>query len=176
MHAFLRYSTYLYLLVLCILLWFSVSICHCSSGKTRRIRRPHLSSIFGRVGKSAKRHGVHGPSFIPTSTSTPYIPNRKSGDKNIVANQIPHEERERRIADDAASNLSKVSITADINTSASALPEFRVPVAPPRNRNRTDRALSLTYFPQNATKSWFHFFQKSSTSAAYVLWCDVIIM
>lgn len=133
-------------------------------------RRRRLSALFGRVGKAARRQSLlMSASFFPSSSSTPRQatsslkqrpPDSSSLSSDTASAATPRLQRTTsggttgNARDDALSEQSKIWLTSESLKNSS---EFRVPVAPPRNRTRQNRAVSLNSLSVKQ-KRWFFFY------------------
>uniref|UniRef100_A0A0R3RTW5 Mitochondrial fission regulator 2 n=1 Tax=Elaeophora elaphi TaxID=1147741 RepID=A0A0R3RTW5_9BILA len=120
-------------------------------------RRHRLSALFGRVGKAARRQSLlMSASFFPSTTSTPRIA-LSSGKQQLISdssdrlhNKSPAicattSRLQRSASDTVARNAmggnGDVFVQSGMSQTTES-PEFRIPVAPPRNRGRCNQVIS----------------------------------
>lgn len=133
--------------------------------ETRFGRRYRLSALFGRVRKAARRQSLlMSASFFPSTTSTPRI-GLSSIKQQLLADNSDRLRNRSPTACATASCLqgfSSDTVTVDGSgdvfvhsdiSQATDSPEFRIPVAPPRNRGGCNRVISLNSVA-SGRKSW----------------------
>ncbi|VDK77687.1 unnamed protein product [Litomosoides sigmodontis] len=135
-------------------------------------RKHRLSALFGRVRKAARRQSLlMSTSFFPSTTSTPRIAvssvkeqlvdnSNRLRDKSPVTcattSCLRHSSSDtvaRNATDDNGDEFTEPDISRTTESS-----EFRIPVAPPRNRGRCNRALSsnsISSGRKNGTEGMF---------------------
>ncbi|CAG9539167.1 unnamed protein product [Cercopithifilaria johnstoni] len=120
-------------------------------------RRHRLSALFGRVRKAARRQSLlMSASFFPSTTSTPRTA-PSSVKQQLLADSSDHLRNKSPAKCPTASRLQRSSSDTIVQnimdgngdvfvqssmSRAAESPEFRIPIAPPRNRSRCNQVTS----------------------------------
>lgn len=126
-------------------------------------RKHRLSALFGRVGKAARRQSLlMSSSFFPSTTSTPrpalssVKPQLIVDSSDQLRNKATTSRLQRSSSDTVARNTMDGNDNAFVQSGMSRTtesPEFRIPVAPPRNRARCNQVISSNS-TSSRQKSW----------------------